>query len=46
MNDGAILLIVGILTGFIWGVCLTWLALLSLAERAAKWAYEEGRKER
>ena len=46
MNDGAILLIVGILTGFIWGVCLTGLVLLSLAERAAKWSYEEGKKGR
>ncbi len=44
MNDGAILLIIGIVTGFVWGVCLTGLAALKIRERAAKWAYEEGRR--
>ena len=44
MNDGAILLIIGILTGFVWGVCLTGLAALGMIRRAAKWAYEEGKK--
>ncbi|MBQ7695565.1 MAG: hypothetical protein IJI85_10365 [Clostridia bacterium] len=46
MNNGAILLILGIVTGFIWGVAITGIALLSLAERAAKWAYEEGKRSR
>lgn len=45
MNDGAILLILGILTGFASGVCLTGLAALSMFKRAAKWAYEEGKWE-
>lgn len=44
MNDGTILLIIGIVTGFVWGVCLTGLAALKIMERAAQWAYEEGRR--
>ena len=44
MNDGTILLIIGIVTRFIWGVCLTGLAALGMIQRAAKWAYEEGRR--
>ena len=45
MNDGALLLILGIVAGFVWGVCLTGLAALSMLRRAAKWAYEEGKRE-
>ena len=45
MNDGAILLILGVLSGFVWGVCLTGLAALSMLRRAATWAYEEGKRE-
>lgn len=46
MNDGAILFILGIVTGFGWGVVVTGFSMLSLAERAAKWSYEEGKKGR